>query len=98
QMQVWPLVHSSVASDPAGGRTGEWNLLSPWPWFTGTAEGLDEAYGWLWTVAKGRRRAPDDVSIEFAANLYTERRRGEVTQASVPFLFSYEADRGGGTL
>ena len=77
---------------------GNWSFPSPWPWRHGNAYGVEEAYGWLWTVAKGTRRGPDDTAFELVAHLYSSRTRGTRTQASVPFLFNYEADEGGSVL
>lgn len=97
-LKVWPLFHTESSRPANGDDTGEWSLLSPWPWHEGNAYGVDEAYGWLWTIARGRQRARDDRSFELAAHLYTTRRRGDVRQTSVPLLFNYEGDAEGGTL
>lgn len=97
-LKLWPLFHRASERSPDGATRGEWNLLSPLPWTLGLIPGVDEAYGWIWTLANGQRRAADDTSFHLAAHLYSTRRRGEVRQTSVPFLFNYEGDRSGGTL
>lgn len=97
--KLWPLWHGTRETDRDGTpQTGNWSLLSPWPWREGNATGIEEAYGWLWEIARGVRRAPDDRAVDLAARLYTERVRHGRTQVSVPFLFNYEGDGGGGTL
>jgi hypothetical protein len=98
-VKLWPIAHRSVRSDETGRRVGgDWSILSIWPWREGNAYGVAEAYGFLWELAKGRQRSADDRSVELIANLFTRRRRGEVVQASVPFLFNYEADGDGSVL
>lgn len=97
-VKVWPLFHVQSSVDADGNETGDWSALSIWPYREGNAYGIEEAYGFLWTLAKGRRRASDDESMELIGNLYTTRRRGERRQTSVPLLFSYEGDAGGGTV
>jgi len=97
--RYWPLFHTETRADG----TGEWSLLSPWLYRDGNAYGVDEAYGWLWTLARGTSRGPDDHAVELAANLYTSRTRRTAagktrTQASVPFLFSWDGDEDGGVL
>ncbi|MCA8943024.1 MAG: hypothetical protein KDB80_10730 [Planctomycetes bacterium] len=92
--RIWPLWHHETTHD---GRS-EWSVLSLLLWRAGNTYGFSEAYDFLWTLAKGKTRAPDDQSVELAANLYTSRTRGERTQASVPFLFNYESDSHGSTL
>lgn len=92
--KVWPLVHTSSRADG----TGDWSVLSPWFWREGNAYGVDEAYGFVWTLAAGRRYAPADQGMHLFANLYTQRTRNGTRYASVPFLFSYEGDDAGGTL
>ncbi|GAB4144646.1 MAG: hypothetical protein Fur0037_12440 [Planctomycetota bacterium] len=97
--KIWPLWHRSSRNDAEGGQiSGDWSLLSIWPWREGNATGMEENYGWLWELARGRRRAADDDSFDLAARAFTIRRRGGRTQASVPFLFNYESSRDGGTL
>ena len=91
---VWPLWQTESTHD---GRS-RWSLLSLLPWRAGNAYGTNEAYDFLWTIAKGRQRAKDDTSTELAAHLFTTRTQGEKTWSSVPFLFNYEADGSGSTL
>lgn len=87
-LQVWPLFHDADNHDG----TGDWSVPSISLWRGGNFEGVDEAYGWLWTLARGRRRAVDDEAMHLTANLYTTRTRGDCTQTSVPLLFSYEGN------
>lgn len=97
--KVWPLVHHNVARDQDGvPSSGDWSFLSPWPWREGNAYGVAEAYGFLWEVARYRQRAPGDHAFDLVAHLYTRRQRGDVVQASVPFLFNYESDSSGAVL
>lgn len=70
-------------------------LLSPFPWRDGYAYGIQEAYGWLWELVRGVRRAPDDDALDVLGRLYTHRTRSDGTTASVPFLGGYEEDRSG---
>lgn len=91
--KVWPLWHHDRRHDG----NADWSVLSPWPWRAGNAYGVEEAYGWLWTLARGRS-APDDSSLDVAGHLFTTRTRRGRTQTSVPFLFSYEDDEDGATL
>jgi hypothetical protein len=98
-VRLWPLFHRDRATAADGTPVaGGFSLLSPWPWRDGNAYGVEEAYGWLWTLASGRQRAPDDRSFETAAHLFTTRQRGDRVQTSVPFLFNFEGDPSGGTL
>ena len=90
--KVWPLFHHS---DESG--TGDWRLLSPWPWRNRQGEGYQEHYGFLWTLAAGRH-TPEASSLDLAANLYTSSERDGRSQSSVPFLFNYESDEAGATL
>lgn len=91
--KIWPFFHRQASRDEDGSPTrGDWSLLSPWPWRESNAAGVEEAYGWIWTLAKGRRRAVDDDSFHLAAHLFTTRERSGRTQTSMPFLFSYESD------
>lgn len=97
--RFWPFFHTDTRRDGSG----EWSLLSPWPYRGGNAYGVDEAYGWLWTLARSRSRTATDHSFELAANLYTSRTRrtdeGKTrTQSSVPFLYSWDGDEDGGVL
>lgn len=92
--KLWPLFHVDSRRDD----TGDWSALSPWPWRAGNALGMEEAYGFLWTLAGGRRYARDDRGMHLFGNLYTQRQRGARSYASVPFLFSWEGDAAGGTL
>jgi hypothetical protein len=91
---VWPLLQVASTRDGRGG----WRFPSVIPWRGGNYYGIDEAYGWLWTLAKGTQRAPDDEATELAMNLYTTRKRRGRRQTSVPFLFNYESDEGGSVL
>lgn len=93
--QIWPFWHRSSDLD---GASGDWNVLSPWPYRAGNAYGFAEAYDWFWTLLEGRQRSPEDHSVEAWANVYTSRTRGSKTQTSVPFLFNYESDEEGGVL
>lgn len=93
-LKIWPLWHRERKHDG----TGEWSVLSLWPYQKANAEGVDEAYGWLWTLARHRTRKPDDQSFELAAHVYSQRRRGKRIQTSVPFLFNYESDGSESTL
>lgn len=90
-VKLWPLLHRTQQRD-ADGRplTGDWSLLSPWPWRDGNAYGVEEAYGFLWQLAHGQRRAADDDAIDVLGRVYTARERGASSTASVPFLFNYE--------
>ncbi len=98
ELNVWPYVHREWKARHGEQFEAEWWFPSPWPWTRGNAYGVREAYAWLWTVAEGRRRAPDDVSMHLTANLFTTRQRGSRKSMSVPFLFSYDADAKDGTL
>ena len=93
-LNLWPLLQ--LASTREG--RGEWRFPSIWPWRGGNAYGIQENYGWLWTLASGNQRAPDDTSTELTANLYTTRQRHGRRQTSVPFLFNYESDEDGAVL
>ncbi|MEZ5964928.1 MAG: hypothetical protein R3F56_13895 [Planctomycetota bacterium] len=92
--KLWPLVHTESRADGSG----NWSVLSPWPWRQGNAHGVEEAYGFAWTLAAGRRYSATDRGMHLFANLYTQRRRGNRRYWSVPFLASYEGDEGSGTL
>lgn len=95
-VKVWPLLHVTDVDDVDGERRrGDWSVLSPLPWRDGNAVGYEELYGFLWQLAYGRQRAPDDTSVDLAARLFTRRRRGDETTASVPFLWNYESDADG---
>ncbi len=93
-LKIWPFWHRECRRDG----TGEWSLLSLWPYAQGNAEGVDEAFGWLWTLARHRTRAPQDEAFHLAGHLYSTRRRGNRVQTSVPFLFNYESDGSESTL
>lgn len=94
--KVWPFAHKTRGTDAEGVPVyGEWSTLSPWPWRDLNARGFEEAWGWLWEIARGVRRARDDASVDVVGRLYTEREREGETTASVPFLFNYERDRAG---
>ncbi len=89
-VKAWPWFHRRTERDGSG----EWSLLSPWPWSQGNAYGVEEAYGWLWTLAK-RRYTEDSDSFHLAAHLFTTAERKGRRQTSVPFLFNYESDENG---
>ncbi len=91
-------VIAQPTSDGQGDRRSWFNILSPWIYRAGNALGLDELWGWAWTLVHGERRAHDDTSFALAANLFTTRTRKDHTQSSVPFLFNYESDARGSTL
>lgn len=93
-LQIWPLFHV----DKKHNGTGEWSFPSPWFYRDGNEVGVSEAYDWLYTLVKGRTRGQDDHAVQTAGHLYTTRTRGERTQTSVPFLFSYESDAKSSTL
>jgi hypothetical protein len=90
-LRIWPLFGATGRRDG----TGDWQVLAPWPWRGDNATGVEEAYGWLWTLVGGKRRSDDDRSIETVANLFTTRTRQGSTQASVPFLFNVESNADG---
>lgn len=96
--EIWPLAQWSSTSDGQGDRRSWFNILSPWIYRAGNALGLDELWGWAWTLVRGERRSHDDTSFALAANLFTTRTRKDHTQSSVPFLFNYESDARGSTL
>lgn len=87
-VKLWPLFHTE--HDDARG-DGDTQMFSPWPWREGNAYGIDEAYGWIWTLWKARTRAADDHAFATAAELFTTRTRKGRTTTSVPLLFNYEA-------
>ena len=94
--QLWPLAHRGLERDPDGvTQRGDWSLLSPIPWRGGNAYGVEEAYGFLWQLARGRQRAPDDHAVDVVGRLYTHRDRSDGASASVPLLFNYERDATG---
>lgn len=98
-LKLWPFAHRTTLRDEHGASIrGEWSVLSPIPWRDGNAYGVEEAYGFLWQVANGRQRAPEDRSIDVLGRAFTKRSRGESTTASMPFLFSYESDSSGAQL
>lgn len=95
-VKLWPLGHRSQKRDANGAHVGgDWSLLSPWPWRDGNAYGVQEAYGWLWELVRGVRRARDDQAIDVVGRVFTARERQGETTASVPFLFNFESDRAG---
>lgn len=95
-LKLWPLAHSTTERDPDGKVVrSDWSLLSLLLGRNGLTYGLEEAYGFLWQLARGVQRAPDDSAVEVAARLYTHRTRSDGTTASVPFLFNYEEDDAG---
>lgn len=95
-LKLWPLWHATGHSDAAGDSTaGEWSLLSPL-WGRNTLTyGLQEAYGFLWEIARGVQRSRDDHAVDVVGRLYTHRSRGDGATASVPLLFNYEQDEHG---
>ncbi|MCI0690316.1 MAG: hypothetical protein L0Y54_24220 [Sporichthyaceae bacterium] len=92
-LKAWPFYHQTSEED--GSR--DWQALSPWPWRSRYGEGVQELYGWIWTLAAGRHSA-DASSFELAGNLYTSSERDGRHQSSVPLLFNYESDETGSTL
>lgn len=95
-LKIWPLWHRTRHRDANGAAAGgDWSVLSPWPWREGNATGLQEAWGWLWELARGVRRARDDRAIDVGGRLFTARERQGTTTASVPLLCNYEQDRAG---
>lgn len=98
--KIWPFLHRTTRQDEQGHRiSGDWSVLSPWPWRDGNAYGMEEAYGFLWELAVGRHRAPHDRSVDLAARLFSRREIDGASTSSVPFLFNYERDKSGnGTL
>ena len=82
---AWPLLHHTAAHDVDGRRSrGEWSLLSPLPWRDGLAYGVQEAYGWLWELARGVQRSHDDHAVDVLGRTYTSRSRNDGTTASMP--------------
>lgn len=95
-VKLWPLLHRTIHRDANGAPTrGDWSVPSPFPWRDGYAYGIEEAYGFLWEVARGVRRGPDDHAVDVVGRLYTQRSRADGATASVPFLFNYEAGADG---
>jgi hypothetical protein len=97
-LMVWPWAYRSWTARHGEHSEGQWWYPAPWPWTRGNAYGVREHYAWMWTVAEGQRRGPDDVSMHLTANLFTTRDRGARRSMSVPFLFSYDADEEDGTV
>ena len=94
--KLWPLWHDANLTDKDDNTvTSDWSLLSPLPGHKGLMYGWQEAYGFLWELARGIQRAPDDSAVDVVGRLYTHRARKDGTTASVPFLFNYEADETG---
>ncbi|MBX3461871.1 MAG: hypothetical protein KF830_01760 [Planctomycetes bacterium] len=97
--KFWPFLHRTSRTDVRGAAlSGDWSLLSPFPWRDGNAYGVEEAYGFLWQLAVGRQRAADDDAFDLVARLFTRRERQGGTTASVPFLGSYERAADGATV
>ncbi|HEX5051531.1 MAG TPA: hypothetical protein VFZ65_07140 [Planctomycetota bacterium] len=95
-VKVWPFGHRTAKYDGEEQRVGgDWSLLSPWPWRQGNATGMHENYGFLWELAYGSQRAPDDDALDVVGRLYTARERGGESTSSVPLLFNYERDKHG---
>jgi hypothetical protein len=95
-VKLWPLAHHTARVDGAGKPlAGDWSLLSPFPGRGGLAYGIQEAYGFLWELARGVRRAPDDSAVDVAGRLYTRRDRQAQSSSSVPFLFNTDTDAEG---
>lgn len=98
-VKLWPLAHRTVRHGTEGEAvSGDWSVLSILPVRNSSAAGYEELYGFLWQLAYGRRRGPDDTSVDLAGRLFTTRTRKETTTASVPFLFNYEDGADGATL
>lgn len=94
--KLWPLAHSAVRHDVQGKlTTGDWSIPSPLPWRETNATGMRELYGFLWELAAGRQRAPDDRAVDVVGRLFTRRERAGDTTSSVPFLFNYEHTKDG---
>ncbi|MFK7740570.1 MAG: hypothetical protein AB8H80_09605 [Planctomycetota bacterium] len=95
-LKLWPLAHHSYEEDETGRVVkSDWSLLSPL-WGRGSlTRGLQEAYGFLWEIARSVQRGPNDKALDVAGRLYTQRSREDGTTASVPFLFNYEEDEHG---
>jgi hypothetical protein len=93
-VKIWPLAHAESVHDG----TADAQVFSPWPWRSDNARGIQELYGWIWTLARRREFGQDDHGFELMAHLFTERSRRGRTQWSVPFLFSYEGGSDGGVL
>ena len=91
--KYWPLFH---AEDDGRG-TSHWQFLSPWLWHDRYGEGVQELYGWIWTIATGRE-TPSSSNFELAGNLYTSSERDGRYQSSMPLLYNYESDEDGATL
>ena len=95
-LKLWPLAHKTHEEDQDGNTVrGDWSLLSPLLGHKGLTYGLQEAYGFLWELARGIQRAPDDSAVDILGRLYTHRSRSDGTTASVPFLFNYEESETG---
>jgi hypothetical protein len=95
-VKLWPLFHHAAKHDASGARVGgDWSLLSIWPWRETNATGLQEAWGWLWELARGVQRGPGDQALDVGGRAFTSRTREGTTTASVPLLFNYETDRAG---
>lgn len=98
-LKLWPFAHRTTKRDADGKEIGgDWSVLSPIPWRDGNNYGVEEMYGFLWELAHGRRRGPDDHAVDLVARAYSRRERAHSTTASVPFLFNYESDDAGRTL
>jgi len=91
--KFWPFYHGEVEEDGSS----EWQTLSPWLWHDRYGEGVQELYGFLWTLAAGRETV-DASSFELAGNLYTSSERDGRYQSSMPLLYNYESDEDGATL
>lgn len=95
-VKVWPFFHRTQRRNANGAHVGgDWSVLSIWPWRDGNATGFEEAWGWLFELARGVRRAIDDHGVDVGGRVFTARTRQGATSASVPFLGSYEQDRAG---
>ena len=95
-LALWPLFHQDEKTDKDGKTTtSDWSLLSPLLGHNGLTYGLREAYGFLWELARGVQRSPDDTAVDVVGRVYTHRSRPDGTTASVPFLFNYEEDEAG---
>lgn len=95
-VKVWPLAHSTFKVDQTGKTlSSDWSLLSPLIGHKGLMYGMQEAYGFLWEIARGVQRTPDDSAVDVLGRIYTHRSRQDGTTASMPFLFNYEQDKAG---
>ncbi len=96
---LWPIVHRTVTRDAEGAVTArDWSLLSLLPWRGSNGMGFEEAYGFLWQVARGRQRSEDDRALDVLGRAFTRREQKGQETGSMPFLFNYETGGDGTTL